>query len=126
MHSSVCCVRLQPGALRVQHSRLAHPGALSWCDSASCPRTLPRAPQSQKQQLRSQLDVASKARENARTSMKELRSSVKFTKGEANGLLHRGNRRWVRRLGCGVVEGPELVLPPLGCCLHCRRSGPSP
>lgn len=37
--------------------------------------------QSQKQQLRQQLDVASKARENARSSMKELRSSVKFTKG---------------------------------------------
>ena len=47
------------------------------------PAPRPPAPQSQKQQLRSQLDVASKARENARTSMKELRSSVKFTKGEA-------------------------------------------
>lgn len=41
----------------------------------------PAVTQSQKQQLRQQLEVASKARENARSSMKELRSSVKFTKG---------------------------------------------
>jgi hypothetical protein len=39
--------------------------------------------QAQKNQLRSQLDGASKARESARLSMKELRGSMKFTKGEA-------------------------------------------
>ncbi|KAL4430001.1 hypothetical protein ABPG77_004371 [Micractinium sp. CCAP 211/92] len=37
---------------------------------------------SQKNQLRSQLELASKARESARSSMKELRSSMKFTKVE--------------------------------------------
>lgn len=54
--------------------------------------TLPLvALQAQKTQLRSQLDSASKARESARASMKELRGSMKFTKG---GVLSDGNWHW--------------------------------
>ena len=47
-----------------------------------CPRPAAcRRLQGQKQQMRAQLDLASKARDSARSSMKELKSSLKFTKG---------------------------------------------
>ena len=72
----------------------------------------PAVLQSQKQQLRQQLEVASKARENARSSMKELRSSVKFTKGA---LLLPSACGWRSHgvLACSCIIPPlQLHLPP--------------
>jgi hypothetical protein len=68
-------------------------------DTRPLPACLPACPlpQSQKTQLRSQLDVAAKARESARTSMKELRGSLKFTKGAAVAVTRGG--------GGGAVGG---------------------
>lgn len=91
------------GPLRCIDSRNAIAQRCRWFTACRrCRRThslhpMPLLLQAQKGQLRSQLDVASKARESARSSMKELRSSLKFTKG-----------------GCDSVP----CFCQLGCCMH--------
>ena len=67
------------------------------------PPSAPRrfASQSQKNQLRAQLDVASKARESARASMKELRGSMKFTKGGCKRLV------WAVGVAAGTRAAPR-------------------
>ena len=85
----------------------------------------PARPQSQKQQLRSQLDMASKARESARSSMKELRSTVKFTKGAARSSGSGSGRghMWLlaSRLGS---SGPCLLADPCGVFVPSGRPRP--
>lgn len=90
------------------------PQAVSAAARDRPPARLPVRPQSQKNQLRGQLDMASKARESARVSMKELRSSMKFTKGApASWVLALGARPgcWSEVLGAGGKRGAPSGWP---------------
>lgn len=77
-----------------------------------------RAPllQAQKGQLRQQLDAASKARESARASMKELRGTMKFTKGAHCGRQQlTGQQKWFQPGCSGSRTGAagRCPVPPV-------------
>lgn len=73
--------------------------------AAAASRTSRARLQSQKQQTRAQLDLASKARDSARSSMKELKGTMKFTKG--GWVLAWGGWRAAGGAGC-LQKGSRL------------------
>lgn len=66
--------------------------------------------QSQKSQLRTQLDAASKARESARTSMKELRGTLKFTKGTQKCWLSTAAQTFPPAVGSAGRAGRQAAI----------------